>query len=419
MTALEALAGRLARTRFEELEPEAVEAARLRLFDTVACFAAGAASPEGRALRGVLDAVPSGLPERIRFACGATRCTEIDDIHIGSCTTVGSMVVPATLLAAADAQASDRDLLCGLVAGYEAMARLGSAVDGALRIYQGVWSSCLTAPFGVAAAIARLHGFDTPRTAHALATAAARSTGITGRAPAPFGSRWFAIACAAADGLLATQAAGAGLIGDLAILDGAFTRATGVPVKTDLLTGDGWAILDIDCKPFRTSRQALSATEAFRQAAGKRPVAEVLAWVPEHVKAMVDNPSFPLGVQHQIALAASDPAALCDVAHADRRHEAIKVSVEADPKLTALYPRQWGGRVEVRFADGGTASAEVLDPPGSARAPYSWDQLLAKHQAVANASGLPADWLEPALSLCRTLGSGSSARELLGLRPSG
>jgi 2-methylcitrate dehydratase PrpD len=352
----------------------------------------------------------------------------VDDIHIPSCTTVGAMIVPATLLAAVAAQADDRDLLCGLVAGYEAMTQLGCAMDGALRIYQGVWSTYLATPFSVAAGLARLGRFDAEQMAHAMAIAASRSSGITGRTVGPNGSRWFVAGSAGADGYWAAQAAGMGLIGDLAILETGFPKATGVALKP-LQGGADWGILAIDTKPFRTSRQALSATEAYLRASEGRPAEDVVAvqaWVPAQVRAMVDNPSFGLGVQRQIALAACDREALWDVAQLRKQDEqaleafAGRVMVADDAKLTALYPRQWGARVEVRFSDGASSTVEVLDPPGSARALYSWDALLRKHQSIARASDLPADWIEPGLDLCRHFGgtaSTSHAEALVRLLP--
>jgi len=431
VTALSTLAARLAAIDYGQFQPKVLEAARQRLFDTVASFVAGTASPEGRVLRLLLELSPAGTAELIRYACGATRCTEVDDIHIPSCTTVGSMIVPAALLAAAARQADDRDVLCSLVAGYEAMTRLGCAVDGALLIYQGVWSTYLTTPFSVAAGLARLFKLDAEQTAHAMAMAITRSSGMAGRTAGPHGSRWFTAGAAAADGYWAAQAAGIGMIGDLTILEMSFAKATGVKLHAGrLVEGAGeWGILDIDTKPFRTSRQALSATEAYlRVAKGRSPeeVDSVQAWVPGQVRAMVDNPNFSLGVQRQIALAAYDSMALWDVAQTRPQDDealrafAAKVTVNEDQELTGRYPLQWGGRVEVRFAGGATSSAEVLDPPGSARAPYSWDDLLRKHQTVAHTSELPADWLEPAQRLCRGFGTEpatSRARELVELLP--
>src|SRR5579862_265891 len=150
MSCIGDLAERIASLKPQELPPAVIDAARQRLFDTWASFAAGAATAEAALLR---DCIPpeTTLTDRIRYACGAIRCTEIDDIHIGSCTTVGSIVVAVALLHAADTGVADGDVLCSILAGYEAMTRLGCAFDGAHRIYQGIWATYLAAPLTAAA----------------------------------------------------------------------------------------------------------------------------------------------------------------------------------------------------------------------------------------------------------------------------
>src|SRR4051794_23271401 len=90
--------GRLAARLCDEAPgAAALEAARQRLFDTLACYVAGAATPEGE----LLGRLPGdGTEHRIRRAAGTIRSTELDDIHIPSCATIGSIVVPAVLFAA-------------------------------------------------------------------------------------------------------------------------------------------------------------------------------------------------------------------------------------------------------------------------------------------------------------------------------
>ncbi len=425
-SAISGLAERLTTLSFDSLAQEAVEAARQRLFDSLASFAAGAATPDGRLARCLLPEMPA-TGDLIRYACAATRSTEIDDIHIESCTTPGSIVAPVAALAAADEGVDDRRLLCALVAGYEAMTRLGCAVDGALKIYQGIWSTYLCAPFAAAATGAVLAELDPERTAHSLAIAATRSTGMTGQMGGRSTSRWLMAGCAAHDGWLAARAAREGMIGDLNILERSFGPSTGTDFKPDVFAAepDRWRVLDVDTKPFRTSRQALSATEAYLSLIGQRraeDVEAIQAWVPSQVKAMLDHPTLDPnrlmgGIQFQLAAVTLDRDGLFS---ADERRPAnanvealmSRVRVAEDERLTSLYPKQWGGRVQVTWRDGTTESAEVLDPRGSARKPYGWDELVAKHTRIA---GRPF-WLAKLYELCRHMGQEpgtSTARELV------
>ena len=78
--------------------------------------------------------------------------------------TPGAIVVPAALTIAASLpdMAAD-DLAAAIVAGYEAMIRLGAAIDGPSVLYRGIWPSYFAAPFGAAAVAARLMRSTTSR----------------------------------------------------------------------------------------------------------------------------------------------------------------------------------------------------------------------------------------------------------------
>ena len=89
--------------------------------------------------------------------CALVRMSEIDDIHLASMITPGAIVVPAALSIAAALPQTRRATTLGeaIVAGYEAMVRLGEAIDGPTILYRGIWPSYFAAAFGVAAAASR------------------------------------------------------------------------------------------------------------------------------------------------------------------------------------------------------------------------------------------------------------------------
>ncbi len=387
-----------------------LETARQRLFDNLGAFVVGAATREAELIR----QLPMDGPERrLRYMVAATRCTEVDEIHAPSCTTVGSVVVPVALLSAA----GDDAVLKGIVAGYEAMIRLGLSVDGAIKLYDGVWPTYLTAPFAAAATCAAIDGFDAERTANALSIALSRATGITARAPGPRSPRWFDIGCAAVDGYLAAEAAGIGMAGDSNLLEHGFGRAVRVEFDDSAFWADKarWLIDDVDSKPFCTARQGLAATEAFLRLVEEHPgagIASVTAWVPGQVRNMVDAPHPPLGLPAQFALAVHDRLGLWDVIRArPPAHDKLQVAILEDDRYTGLFPRVWAGRVAVGWQDGTTSEREV-----TAARRLSWDELVDKQHQIADACGLSHAWIEPASRLCRQMGSGkSSSQQLLDL----
>ena len=132
---------------------------------------------------------PIALPSTWRWLASS----EIDDIHLGAMVTAGAIVVPSALtIAASLPDVGADDIAAAIVGGYEAMIRLGAAIDGPSVLYRGIWPTYFAAPFGAAAVAARLLRLDATQTANALATAlimAAPGAGHHAAPPRRAGSR--------------------------------------------------------------------------------------------------------------------------------------------------------------------------------------------------------------------------------------
>ncbi len=416
--------------------------ARERVLDTLGAVALGFSTPEGQALRRYaqrLGREASSAAARCRLLVGAARTTEIDDIDLGSCTTVGAVIVPVALcVAAARADVDGERALSGVVAGYEAMTRLGRAIHGATLLYRGVWPTYVTAAFGAAATAAKIIGADARTTAWALALALARTAPLPAGAATSFGFRYYSLGCAAAEGVDAAFAAAAGVEADL---DGlaAFMQRIGTDLnKADLVAdfGEPWRVHAVDTKPWPTSRQALASVAAFRELLAK-PVAvehleRIVVDVPPAYRNMIDRGALPaqrlesmLGVQYQLGLAAFAPDTLFDALRAsmpaDRRIAALmgKVVVQADNDLGERFPHRWGSRVTLRDGSGREATAEVLEPWGSGGSPLDDATLVSKLERIFGASGLRRDAEIARLAeRCRSIGSrheGRVSEDLLAL----
>ncbi len=410
---LRALAAAVARLSIDSAGAAVATAARQRLFDTLGAVCVGLETAEGRQAR-ALDAQLRALGgarhalDRCRWLVSAARSTEIDDIDLVSCTTVGSVVVPAALALAAAAPRSDgRALLASITAGYEAMIRLGRAIGGATLLYRGVWPTYVTAAFGAAAAAARSLGLDAEQTARALALALARTSVPPQKALGLPGFRCFALGAAAAEGCAAALAARAGVAADPSDLTG-FGQRIGAQVdEAELVAGLGseWRIRAVDTKMFPSSRQALASVAAFIElmplphAIGD--LERIVVAVPSAYRDMIDRPAPPanrieslLGVQYQIALAALEPAALYDALRPTLRNDERTVDlmarceVRADAELSRRFPHTWGSAVTLRWRSGDETRAEVREPSGSGSADLGWAALRAKLERILAASGL-------------------------------
>jgi 2-methylcitrate dehydratase PrpD len=395
------LAAVLGAERLLALDEDLVDVARRRVFDTLGALTGGRRVVASRALAGLNEgAARGGLLERVRDLVAAARCSEVDDIDRGSCTTPGSVAVPVALAVGAARGAADRDVLAGVVAGYEAMIRFGDSIDGARTMYRGVWPSYVAAPFAAAATTARVLGLDTERTTHALAIAATRTPGFAGKIAEDATSRWLTYGCAAADGVLAALAAEAGMAGDPRALDVGLPAAAAFDVDAGRFADDhagAWRIERIDTKPICTARQAQSAVEAVQRAAaalgdrasGGLELIEV--GLPAAYRGMVDQPAVSgrlasiLSVQFQVAAALTREELLYDIARDDlalsQEGQRImrELSVVVVDELTPLFPAVWPARVRLRTRSGDERVIEVHHPIGSAERPLDWAGLDEKY----------------------------------------
>jgi 2-methylcitrate dehydratase PrpD len=399
MTALEKLGAFVA--NHIPNEPACADA-RLHAADAIGAWIAATATKEGKLLLGFRQPGAS-LPDRVAINCALARLSEVDDIHLGSMVTPGAIVVPAALTIAAALPDLDKDeLAAAIIAGYEAMIRLGSAIDGPSVLYRGIWPTYFAAPFGVAATAARLMRLSTEQTANALSLALITASPGTGHHAATTTARWLAAGYAASRGLQAALAAGAGFTSDLKIADGEFLKnAYGVTPNADLIA-NGWdkpALSETSFKPWCAARQTMAATQALKELLAEGITMDSIvrigvAVLPPHLKmidhgvTMGDRFSFLTSVQYQMAVAAIAPDMALSLSQPPGPTspdllffmERIKVRAE-ESLLTAGYPQAWPAHVTV------TTRAKrhdrgVIHVPGDPARPLGEDGLKAKFLAV-------------------------------------
>ena len=152
----------LAQLTLDRLDASVVHDAVIGLVDGLGCGLYGAQMPRGTITADFAYAEKSrgkstvfGRPEPVAPAraalCDGTAMhgIELDDIAEGSQVHPGSVVIPAALAAAEHCNASGERLLLGIVAGYEAMARVGRAIGEASW---GFHITGVAGPIGAAAA---------------------------------------------------------------------------------------------------------------------------------------------------------------------------------------------------------------------------------------------------------------------------
>lgn len=382
----------------------------LRLYDTLGVGIAAAGSVTGRALRDSVlrtTSPSSGCVSELQLSTvqaavlgACVRMSECDDILLPVSITPGAIVVPMALLGAAvDGACTSNRLGDAIAAGYELALRLGSAIDGARRVYEGVWPSYQVAPVVASVVSGLAMGLSVAQLQHAASLALCAGAG----APkiASKGDKWLPFALALARGAAAAMAAREGQQGD-------HHRAEVIEAELgfgDLSNKDRGvgepevsAVGMTSMKPYCCGRQSLGAIEFFRSvlALGVDPddIISIDVRVPEQYAAMIVRPLPPTrpqesrGVAYQLAIAAFHPEDLFDFErrtfHVDTETLGLarRVEVAVTSKLTRLYPRHWGAEIAVQSRHGWFEMGSPI-VPGDPEAPLTWDQVRSKvHRLV-------------------------------------
>jgi len=396
MTALEQLGAFVAACKPDDrLRGEA----RLHVADVIGAWIAARGTDEGRRL---LSYRKSGdtLADRVAISVALARLSEVDDIHLGAMITPGAIVVPAALTIAASLPASADDLVAAVIAGYEAMVRLGAAIDGPTVLYRGIWPTYFAAPFGVAAVASRLLGLTEKETAHALATALIMAAPGAGHHAAATTVRWVAAGQAAARGLQAAQSAQAGFNSDVKIADGDFLQNIfGISTNAALLGGGlgGVALSQVSFKPWCAARQTMAATQALKEVLESGVAASSIARIgvavlPPHLR-MIDHGvtigdrfSHLTSVQYQMALAALSPDAAYGLGPSSPVSSTLlgfmaRIQVRGEEGLLAAgYPQAWPAHVTVTATT--RHERTVTYVPGDPARPFGEVEVKAKFVRV-------------------------------------
>jgi 2-methylcitrate dehydratase PrpD len=427
---VEAAAARLVtELTFDAIPAEALAGARRLMQDQLALQVGSASLPWSQAILDLTRAAHAPGSAHVR-ASGDTMSAadaafvnatfghgfEYDDAHRASSSHPGSCVVSAALAVGEELGATMREVITGIVAGYEVYTRIGTLAAPAL-LERGWHPHGLLSSFGAAAVVAKMRGFDLETTVHALAIALSHASGTTEytssggsvkRAHSGIGTR---------GGIRAAELAAAGITGPTTFLTGGkgFYRAyTGRPVAEDTAAAFG---LD---RPFEITRVwvkpycCCGITHAYidgarRLTARAAEVDSVLLGIQTGGDVVVGNQNAnayaPKIIEHlQYSLPFQFALSLLGHGNGFSTHHAYlagrldvgdgsevaalarKVEIEVRPELDRDYPGRWVADITVSYRDGTAEHVFVGNPAGTAENPMSQADLDAKfHDVTASA----------------------------------
>lgn len=345
---------------------------------------------------------------------------ELDDVHTGSKSHVGAVVV-GTAWTLADGQKNNgKNFLEAVIVGYEIMARVGMAMDVVSNRKRGWHTTGIIGTFGAAAAAGHLLELTEDQMVSALGMAGTQSSGLWAFLAEGATCKKLHPARAAVNGLTAAILAKAGMTGPERILDaedGGLYKAVSDSYDMSRLTeglGISYEILNIDKKPYpccRTTHHAIDAALALREGLGPESLEDVESIRVDTYEVGVlqcgfsQYPVSPVEAKFSIPYTAAAALVTGKITQAEFTEEVLanpgiktlagKISVVSDPLFSERYPKRWGCRMTIRFRDGSVSEKQIDDISGSIQRPLTKEQEFVKFRGLAEAamSGAEAERL--------------------------
>jgi 2-methylcitrate dehydratase PrpD len=403
------LAVRMARAlvgfTYTRLSPEVVAKAKLCVYDLLSSALAAGALPWSRQSAAIARA-NSGGATRGAAIIGTSDVVSIhdaafangvrshglvrDDMHVGSVSHLGTVLVPALLALAHTTKANGKDLLTALVAGYEVGGKVGRMIMD-VEVSKIFRPTGTVGPIAAAAAGAKLLGLSEEQTTAALALAANMAAGYNEWAGTGGSEMFFHNGLAARSAVTAVQLAAEGAYASPTAIEGdagmlaAFRRPRPPPVPE--LFADRPEILAVFFKPVPACNFAQTPAQAALAVAHRHKVrpADIDSVAVRATKAAALYPGCDVSgpfehiLQAKMSIQYNVAAALVHGNYAERNYVprenpdvqalAKRVSVEIDAVFTAAFPAKQGAAVVVRTRGGETFehradNVEPTDPDG-------------------------------------------------------
>ena len=413
------LAHHLAGLRFEDLPPDVVQASKVFVLDLLGAMLGAMRTEEVRMASDVVRAL-GGHPEctiigfRDRTSCQqaafmnglSSHVLELDDTHRDSITHVGAPVIPAALAMAEREGLSGAAFLTAVVGGYEAALRIANAVQPS-HWRRGFLSMGTCGTFGAATAASHCLGMGPDALANALGLAGIQAAGLNSSiyGEGDMGKR-LCPSHAASAGIVSALLAQKGFTGSTNVVEqrkgfcAAFADDYDLSRVTEGL-GKTFEISRTSLKPYSCCRYNHAAIDGLLYLLDAESIsADAIASIRvrtydiavtnrphrAHPKTLFDakmSLPFCLAVaayerkagERDFTEAGLEDPRLCGLAE--------RVTVEADPEMSRVFPQQWPAHIRVVLRDGRSLERLVPYPKGEPEAPMTESEIRDKFRELA------------------------------------
>lgn len=326
--------------------------------------------------------------------------------HPEASTHIASSVVSAALGAAEEEKATGKELLTGIVCGYDIAAKVAREINPTVR-GKGYHPTAITNGLGAAAAIASIRDMPCSACVNAIAIAVDQASGTAEYHNTGSMMKHFHGGRPARDGVVAATLATLGYEGDKTAISGekglAEVLADGDAV--DASTSDLGEVFEVNktsIKPYPACRQAHTAIDTALDIHSRcdgdiesHAIESIELQMVDYVANRLDKPSPGSDVQAMLSVQYSVVAALLtgEITLSQYEEEYYKdpevmelmgqVNVVSDDSFTQHYPEERPTQLTVRYEDGNEVSSRVNYPSGSPHKPLSIKYVEEKFARLA------------------------------------
>jgi 2-methylcitrate dehydratase PrpD len=404
-----ALAQFVARLQFADIPPSLTGDLKIIVLDTFAAGIIGTAQPWAQMVVELVREL-GGRPEasiinqswrsdisRAALAngalIGAFECEPLTGSH------ASGTVLPATLAVCEREHLDGSAFITALALGFELSARIARTAVG-LETTRGFHNPGTQGPFGAAAAVGKLYGFDPELLTNALGIAGSGSAGLLEFARSGADTKRLHLGRAGQLGLESALLAQKGFRGPATVLEGryGYYNAFSLPTKLDRLLeglGTSWAIQPPSLKSYPTHVTHQATVQVIQEWKREHPIdpqaiTRVVIHGDRHImdeRHAVREPETIMGGQYSLPFAVavaltrdlSDPLVYNDEAVWDPVVRDLARRIELIPVETSAHTEPGVYPAEVLLECHGRSYTLPTSPhKGSPRNPFTWDEICHK-----------------------------------------
>jgi 2-methylcitrate dehydratase PrpD len=403
------LARFVAHTRFTDLPRRLVDNCKIAVLDAIGAGFVGALQPWARRIVAVVQAL-GGTPEA--FVIHQDWRTDVSRAALANGALIGAFecepltgshasgtVLPAVLAVCERERIDGATFLVALALGFEVSARIAHTALG-LEAVRGFHNPGTQGPFGAAAAVGKLYGFDEERLASAMGIAGSSSAGLLEFAWSGGDTKRLHLGRASQLGLESALLARQGVDGPATVLEGrsGYFNAFSTPPRMERLLeglGTAWAIEPPSLKSYATHVTHQAVVEAIQGLKRRHPLTPgtitrvVIRGAPRIMEERhtAREPQDVMGGQYSLPFTTavaltrdlSDPLVYNDDAVADPVVRDLARRIELEPLEEALHdaPGVWPAEILIECA-GQRHSVPTRPHKGSPPNPFTWDEVCEK-----------------------------------------